>query len=77
METTEKFIQKNVSVLTTLEVTQTAEAMQSLQLALTMDNKDLIQERIEALNEISKPYAERAMNQGIQMALKGKSIDEG
>lgn len=77
LETTEKFIQKNVSVLTTLEVTQTAEAMQSLQLALTMDNKDLIQERIEALNEISKPYAERAMNQGIQMALKGKSIDEG
>ena len=76
LETTEKFIQKNVSALTTLELAQTAEAMQSLQLALTMDNKNLIQERIEALNEISKPYAERIMDQGIQMALKGKSIGE-
>ena len=76
LETTEKFIQKNVSALTKEEIAQTAEAMQSLQLALTMDNKNLIQERIEALNEISKPYAERIMDQGIQMALKGKSISE-
>lgn len=76
LETTEKFIQKNITALTKEEIAQTAEAMQSLQLALTMDNKNLIQERIEALNEISKPYAERLMDQGIQMALKGKSIGE-
>ncbi len=76
LETTEKFIQKNISALTKIELEQTAEAMQSLQLALTMDNKNLIQERIEALNEISKPYAERLMDQGIQMALKGKSIGD-
>ncbi len=76
LETTEKFIQKNISALTKIELEQTDEAMQSLQLALTMDNKNLIQERIEALNEISKPYAERLMDQGIQITLKGKSIDE-
>ncbi len=48
----------------------------SKKICLTKNNKDLIQERIEALNEISKPYAERIMDQGIQMALKGKSISE-
>lgn len=49
--------------------------MQSLQLALTMDDKDLIRERMEALNDISRPYAERAMDQAVSGALKGQKID--
>jgi molecular chaperone HscA len=71
---TEKFIAKNASLLTQEELLGTAEAMQSLQLSLTLEDKDLIQRQIEALNEISRPYAERAMDQAVSGALKGKSL---
>jgi molecular chaperone HscA len=75
LHTTEKFIAKNNSLLTPAEMLDTAAAMQSLQLALTMDDKDLIRERMEALNDISRPYAERAMDQAVSGALKGQKID--
>lgn len=71
---TEKFIAKNQSLLTQEELVETAAAMQALQLALTMEDKNLIQSKIEALNEISTPFAERAMDQAVSGALKGKSI---
>ena len=74
LETTEKFIQKNTSLLTQKELMETAAAMQSLQLSLTMDDKDLIQVKIEALNNISRPYAERVMDTAIATAMKGKLI---
>ncbi len=71
---TEKFIAKNQSLLTQVELVETAAAMQALQLALTMEDKNLIQSKIEALNGISTPFAERAMDQAVSGALKGKSI---
>ncbi|NDF98537.1 MAG: Fe-S protein assembly chaperone HscA [Chitinophagia bacterium] len=71
---TEKFIARNASLLTQEEMLRTAEAMQSLQLSLTLEDKNLIQRQIEALNEISRPYAERAMDQAVSGALKGKSL---
>jgi molecular chaperone HscA len=36
--------------------------------------KDEIQGAIEKLNEISRPYAERLMNEAIGKAMKGKII---
>ncbi len=74
LETTEKFITRNVSLLTPDELTATAEAMQALQLALTMEDKDLIQQKIEELNEVGKPYAERAMNEAISKSIKGQHV---
>ena len=74
LETTEKFITKNSSLLTQDELMQTAQAMQALQLALTMDDKNLIQTKIEELNTISKPYAERVMDNAVSLAMKGKAI---
>lgn len=74
LKTTERFLQKNANLLTQQELLQTAEAMQSLQLAITMDDKDLVQNKIEALNEISRPYAERVMDEAIATAMKGKTI---
>ena len=71
---TEKFIAKNTSLLTKEELIATASAMQNLQLALTMDDKNLIQTKIEELNEISRPFAERAMDAAVSGALKGKAI---
>ena len=74
LETTEKFIQKNAKELASEELVATAEAMQALQLALTMEDKDLIHTKIEELNNISRPYAERVMDQAVSKAMKGKAI---
>jgi molecular chaperone HscA len=71
---TEKFIAKNTSLLTKEELIATASAMQNLQMALTMDDKNLIQTKIEELNEISRPFAERAMDAAVGGALKGKQV---
>jgi molecular chaperone HscA len=74
LATTEKFIQKNAVHLTQEEMMQTAAAMQALQLSLTMDDKDLMHTKIEELNEISKPYAERIMDIIVGEAMKGKTV---
>ncbi|MEO7802559.1 MAG: Fe-S protein assembly chaperone HscA [Ginsengibacter sp.] len=74
LETTEKFIQKNASKLTSHEMIDTANAMQALQLSLTMEDKDLVHEKIEVLNNISRPYAERIMDEAVSGAMKGNVI---
>ncbi len=74
LETTEKFIGKNAALLTKDEMIATAEAMQALQLALTMQDKDLIHRKVEELNDISRPYAERVMDEAVSGAMKGKAI---
>ena len=74
LATTEKFISKNASLLSREELMNTAAAMQALQLSLTMEDKDLIHTKIEALNNISRPYAERIMDQAIAVAMKGKMV---
>jgi molecular chaperone HscA len=74
LETTEKFIQKNAALLSKEELMETAAAMQALQLSITMEDKDLIHTKVEALNDISRPYAERIMDQAVSLAMKGKAI---
>jgi len=71
---TEKFLTKNASIIDKQELIATAQAMQNLQLALTMSDKNLIQSKIEELNEITRPFAERAMDAAVSGALKGKTI---
>lgn len=74
LEVTEKFMTKNPDLLSREEVLQAANAMQALQLALTMDDKNLIHNKIEELNEVTRPFAERAMDQAVGQALKGKTV---
>lgn len=74
LKTTERFLQKNAGMLSQDELLQTAAAMQALQLSITMDDKDLVHKKIEELNDISRPYAERLMDNAIAGAMKGKSI---
>lgn len=76
LEQTEKFIAKHQSFLAKDELINTAQAMQNLQMALTMNDKNLLQQKIEELNEISRPYAERVMDAAIANTIKGKSLDE-
>ena len=74
LKTTENFLVKNSGSLTQTEMMETATAMQALQLALTMEQKDLIHNKIEDLNSISRPYAERIMDEAISNSLKGEAI---
>jgi molecular chaperone HscA len=76
LATTERFISKNSGLLNQEELVATAQAMQALQLALTMEDKDLIHKKQEELNDISRPYAERVMDLAVSMAMKGKRIEE-
>lgn len=77
LSVTEKFLTKNASILTPEELTASANAMQALQLAITMEDKNLIQSKTEELNDVTRPFAERAMDQAISGALKGKDIQAG
>lgn len=74
LKTTERFLQKNNALLSKEEMLQTANAMQALQMAITMDDKNLIQTKHEELNGISRPYAERIMDQAVASAMKGKKV---
>jgi len=77
LSVTEKFLTKNASILTKEELMASANAMQALQLAITMKDKNLIQAKTEELNDVTRPFAERAMDQAISGALKGKDIQTG
>ena len=74
LQTTEKFIQKNFSLLTQTEISATSLAIQALQLSLEMNERNLIQAKTEELNDISRPYAERIMDEAVSTAMSGKKI---
>jgi molecular chaperone HscA len=74
LKTTERFLQKNAIYLINNELEETAAAMQTLQLAITMNDKNLIHTKTEQLNDISRPYAERIMDMAVGEAMKGKII---
>lgn len=74
LQTTEKFMHKNFAHLTKEEINATSLAMQALQLSLDMNDKNLVQAKTEELNDISRPYAERIMDQAIGKAMTGKKI---
>ena len=76
LETTERFIDKNASLLTTAELENTRTAADVLKHLAETGNKDEIHAAIERLNEISRPYAERVMDKAISTAMKGKNIME-
>ena len=74
IETTNSFLVKNSSLLTNDEINDTKASILKLETLVKAGNKDEIQQAIEALNEISRPYAERVMDEAVSKAMKGKSI---
>ena len=74
LELTTQFITKNKGFLTEQELVETEKAIQQLSGLLARGNKDEIHGSIERLNEISRPYAERVMDEAINTAMKGKKI---
>lgn len=73
--TAERFIEKNRQYFSVEEISRTAEYIQSLKQALTSGDKDLIHKKIDELNEFTRPFAERLMDQAIGQAMKGKAIE--
>ena len=72
--TTEKFIQQNYNFLSQHEILDTSLAMQALQLSMDMPDKDLIRLKTEELNNISRPYAERLMDEAVGRAMTGRKV---
>ena len=76
IDTTQKFLNKNTEFLLPEEISKTTKAIDDLRSALDSENKDLIHQKSELLNEISRPYAERVMDMAISKAMSGKSIKD-
>jgi len=74
IDTTTVFITKNKEYLLPEEIAATQTAITELRTLIEKGTKDEIQTAIEKLNDISKPYAERLMNEAIGKAMKGKVI---
>ncbi|HEY1023878.1 MAG TPA: Hsp70 family protein, partial [Sphingobacteriaceae bacterium] len=72
--TAERFVEKNAAFLSEDENRKTRQLIVALQEVLTSGDKDLIHKKIDELNEFTRPFAERVMDQAIGQAMKGKSI---
>lgn len=75
--TVERFLNKNADQVSEQEVADTQVLIEKLKQALGSGDKDLILKSIEALNEFTRPFAERLMNSAISTAMKGKAIHTG
>ncbi len=76
IDTTEKFMQKNKASLTEDELRITQSAIDDLKIVIQSSDKDIIHQKTEALNEISRPYAERVLDVAISKAMSGKNIKD-
>lgn len=74
LDTTEKFLTKHRSLLTDEEVELTTTHINQLREAITAKDKDRIQRDTEALNDVSRPYAERVMDAALKDAMSGKKV---
>ena len=73
--TVERFLQKNSDFISIAEISETNKFIEAFKDALTRGDKDLIHKAIDELNEFTRPFAERLMDQAISVAMKGKSIE--
>lgn len=69
-----KFVKQNTAILTKEEAEKTIEFVAALEVALKGEDKDLIHQRMEELNEYSTPLAHRALDANIADAMKGKEL---
>lgn len=72
--TAERFLEKNKSFLTATEAADTQVYIQKLRDSLHTTDKDAIHGAIDALNEFTRPFAERLMDAAVAQAMKGKSL---
>jgi len=73
--TVENFLRKHGSHITAEETEKTNEHLVVLKEAIAAGDKDLILKRIDEINEFTRPFAERLMDEAIATAMRGKSIE--
>jgi molecular chaperone HscA len=73
--TAERFIEKNADMLSESEAAHTRSLILSLKEATNGSNRDLILSSIDALNDYTRPFAERLMDIAVRKALKGTTIE--
>jgi molecular chaperone HscA len=71
---TNSFLNKHKQYIKAEEMAATEQSIQALEYLIEGNDKNAIQVAVENLNNISKPYAERVMDQAIAIALKGKAL---
>lgn len=74
LDTVQRFLQKNSSLLNEDERIATLNQMSILKDSIKTGDKNSIQKETEMLNEITRPYAERLMDAALKDAMKGKKI---
>ena len=72
--TAERFLNKNGSFLNEEETIKTLALIAQLKETLAENQKDAILNAIDALNEYTRPFAERLMDVAVSQAMKGKEI---
>lgn len=70
------FIEKNKELLSESEIAQTEKFILELEKAMLEKRKDVILQKVEQLNEFTRPFAERVMDAAIAKAMTGKKISE-
>jgi len=73
--TAERFVEKNKAYLDATEITDTYKLIFELKQTLTSGDKDLILKVVDTLNEFTRPFAERLMDQAVGTLMKGKSVE--
>lgn len=73
--TIERFLSKNSEQVSEQETIDTQKLLGTLKGALSSGDKDFILKSIDELNEFTRPFAERLMNEAISTAMKGKAIE--
>ncbi len=72
--TVERFLNKNGSFLDEQETNRTKKLVADLKEAIKNENKDGILNAIDALNDYTRPFAERLMDKAVSQAMRGKNI---
>lgn len=72
--TVERFLKKNKSYLSEEEVERTKIYIDALKETLSSPDKDHILKKVDELNEFTRPFAERLMDEAVSHAMKGKAI---
>lgn len=75
IKSTEKFLVQNKLELSRVEVMEIEKLVAILLKAIELKDREQIQNAQDDLNEYTKPFAERMMDDTIATALKGKAID--
>ena len=71
---TKRFLSQNENWLSKSEESGIREKLRDLQEVIKGNNKDAINTQITAINDFTRPIAEKALDKAIQESLTGKSI---